>query len=100
MKRALRRRLEPIRKVARRLRAHQTLILNWFAARKEFSSGIVEGLNGRVKLTIRNAYGYCTLETAEIARYHALGRFPNQTQPRILLRRHTIKRSEPAAQRL
>ena len=76
LKRALRSRLEPIQKVARSLREHQTLILNWFAAKKEFSAGIVEGLNYRVKLTIRKAYGFRTLDAAEIALYHALGRLP------------------------
>jgi len=76
LKRAMRCRLEPIKKVARSIRAHQDLILNWFAAKKEFSSGIVEGLNYRIKLTIRKAYGFRTLEAAEIALYHALGRLP------------------------
>jgi transposase len=76
LKRAVRSRLEPIQKVARSIRAHQPLILNWFAAKKEFSAGIVEGLNYRVKLTIRKAYGFRTLEAAEIALYHALGRLP------------------------
>lgn len=76
LKRAMRSRLEPIKKVARSIRAHQDLILNWFAAKKEFSCGIVEGLNYRVKLTIRKAYGFRTLEAAEIALYHTLGRLP------------------------
>jgi transposase len=76
LKRAMRSRLEPIKKVARSIRAHQELILNWFAAKKEFSSGIVEGLNYRIKLTIRKAYGFRTLEAAEIALYHNLGRLP------------------------
>jgi transposase len=76
VKRALRSRLEPIKKVARSIRSHQQLILNWFAAKKQFSAGIVEGLNYRVKLTIRKAYGFRTLEAAEIALYHALGHLP------------------------
>jgi len=76
VRRALRSRLEPIKTVARSIRTHQTLILNWFAAKKEFSAGIVEGLNYRVKLTIRKAYGFRTLQAAEIALYHALGRLP------------------------
>lgn len=76
LKRAMRSRLEPIKKVARSIRAHEKLILNWFAAKKEFSSGIVEGLNYRIKLTIRKAYGFRTLKAAEIALYHALGRLP------------------------
>lgn len=76
LKRAMRSRLEPIKKVARSIRAHQALILNWFAAQKEFSAGIVEGLNYKIKLTLRKAYGYRSLEVAEIALYHALGRLP------------------------
>jgi transposase len=76
VKRAMRSRLEPIKKVARSVRSHRELILNWFKAKKEFSSGIVEGLNYKIKLTIRKAYGYRTLEAAEIALYHALGQLP------------------------
>jgi transposase len=74
--RAMRSRLEPIKAVARSIRGHRQLILNWFKAQKEFSSGIVEGLNYKIKLTIRKAYGYRELRVAEIAIYHALGRLP------------------------
>ncbi len=77
LKRAMRSRLEPIKKVARSIRAREHLMLNWFAAKKEFHSGIVEGLSYRIKLTIiTKAYGFRTLEAAEIALYHALGRLP------------------------
>jgi len=76
LKRAIRSRLEPIKKVARSIRSHRNLILNWFAAKKEFSSGIVEGLNYKIKLTLRKAYGFRTLEAAEIALYHTMGRLP------------------------
>ena len=72
----MRSRLEPIKKAARSIRAHEPLILNSFAAKKEFNSGIAEGLNYRIKLTIRKAYGFRTLEAAEIALYHALGKLP------------------------
>ena len=74
--RVMRSRLEPIKAVARSIRNHRQLILNWFAAKKEFNSGIVEGLNYKIKLTLRKAYGYRSLEVAEIALYHALGRLP------------------------
>jgi transposase len=74
--RAMRSRLEPIKKIARSIRAHRRLILNWFEAKKEFSAGIVEGLNYKVKLTIRKAYGFRELKVAEIALYHALARLP------------------------
>ena len=40
------------------------------------NSGIVEGLNYKIKLTIRKAYGYRVLKVAEIAIYHALGKLP------------------------
>ena len=65
-----------MKKVARGSRAHQDLNLIRFAARKEFSSGIVEGLNYRINLTIRKAYGFRTLEPAEIAVYHTLAHLP------------------------
>jgi transposase len=73
---ALRSRLEPMRKVARMLRAHQELILNWFRARGEVSSGAVEGLNNKIRVVTRRSYGFRTYETMEIALYHTLGRLP------------------------
>ena len=41
---AMRSRLEPMKKVARSLRQHRELILNWFVAKRQYNSGIVEGL--------------------------------------------------------
>ena len=73
---AMRSRLEPIKREARSIRKYRELILNWFKAQKEFSSGIVEGLNYKIKLTLRKAYGFSTPEAAEIAIYHALGKLP------------------------
>jgi transposase len=58
------------------VRAHRELILNYFHARKQFSSGIVEGLNNKAKVTMRKAYGFRTFRTTEIALYHALGNLP------------------------
>jgi transposase len=40
----MRSRLEPMKKVARSLRNHRELILNWFRARKQYNSGVVEGM--------------------------------------------------------
>ena len=74
--RVMRSRLEPLKKVARMLRSHRDLILNWFHAKKAFSSGVVEGLNGKAKVTMRNAYGFRTYETLEMALYHSLGALP------------------------
>ena len=68
--------IEPIKKVARMLRGHRDLILNWFRAKKEFSSGVVEGLNNKAKLSTKMAYGYGTFKILEMALYHRLGDLP------------------------
>jgi Transposase and inactivated derivatives len=68
--------LEPMKKVARMLRKHKPLILNWFKAKGRLSSGAVEGLNLKAKLTMRKAYGFKTLKCLEIALYHTLGKLP------------------------
>lgn len=74
--RAMRSRIEPMKKVARMLRSHRELLLNWFRARKTISSGIIEGFNNRLKLTTRKSYGFRTFRAAEIALYHTLGSLP------------------------
>jgi len=74
--RAMRSRLEPIKQVARMLRTHQPLILNWFRAKGEVSSGAVEGLNNKIRVVTRRSYGFRTYEAMEIALYHNLGRLP------------------------
>jgi transposase len=68
--------LEPMKKVAKMLRKHKPLILNWFKANGRLSSGAVEGLNLKAKLTMRKAYGFKTLKCLEIALYHTLGDLP------------------------
>lgn len=73
---AMRSRLEPIKKVARSLREHRELILNWYRAKKQYNAGIVEGMNLQVKLRFRKAFGFRTVEAAEIALYHQLGQLP------------------------
>ena len=74
--RVMRSKLEPMKKVAKTVRRHKPLILNWFRAKKAYSSGIVEGLNTKIKLTTRKSYGFRTYRCAEIALYHALGKLP------------------------
>ncbi|WP_410493895.1 transposase [Endozoicomonas sp. 8E] len=44
--------------------------------KKAFSSGIVEGLNTKIKLTTRKSYGFRTYRCAEIALYHTMGNLP------------------------
>ena len=75
-RRAMRSRLEPVKKVARMLRRHEPLILNWFRAKGEVSSGAVEGLNNKIRVTTRRAYGFRTYRALEVALYHNLGKLP------------------------
>jgi transposase len=74
--RVMRTRLEPMQKVARTLRDHRDLILNWFKAEGRLSAGTVEGFNNKAKLTMRKAYGFRSPEVAEIALYHTLSDLP------------------------
>lgn len=74
--RAMRSRIEPMKKVARMLRAHQPLILNWFRARGELCGGAVEGLNNKIRVVTRRSYGFRTYRAMEVALYHNLGRLP------------------------
>ena len=73
---AMRSRIEPMKKIARMLRAHHDLILNYFKAQKLFSSGIIEGLNNKAKVTMRKSYGFRTFRITELALYHTLGKLP------------------------
>jgi transposase len=74
--RAMRSRLEPMKKIARSLREHEELLLNWFRAKGEISAGIVEGFNNKAKLTMRKAYGFRSEEAIKMALYHNLGALP------------------------
>jgi transposase len=76
---AMRSRLEPLKKVARMLRSHEGLLLNWFRAQGAVSAGSVEGLNYNAKLALRKAYGFRTLLGVKIALYHRLGALPEPT---------------------
>jgi len=74
--RVMRSRIEPMKKMARSLRSHRELILNWFRAKGTISAGSVEGLNNKLKVTFRRSYGFRTLQATEVALYHSLGRLP------------------------
>jgi transposase len=74
--RAMRSKIEPMKKIARSLRSHRPLILNWFRAKGTISAGAVEGLNNKAKLTTKRAYGFRTYEAIQIALYHSLAALP------------------------
>jgi transposase len=47
-----------MKKVARMLRVHEPLILNWFRAKGEISTGAMEGLNNKIRVFSRRSYGF------------------------------------------
>jgi transposase len=79
--RTLRSRIEPMQKVARMLRAHRGLLLNWFRAQGTLSAAVVEGFNAKARVTTRAAYGFRTYRAMEIALYHTLGALPEPKAP-------------------
>ncbi len=78
--RAMRSRIEPMKEMARTLRRHRTILLNWFRACGEVSNGSVEGMNNKAKLAMKKAYGFKSYETIEVALYHQLGKLPEPNQ--------------------
>ncbi len=74
--RAMRSQIEPMKDIAKMLRRHEELILNWFRVKKKFNNGIVEGLNLKWNLTVRKAFGFRTFEALQTASFHQLGDLP------------------------
>jgi len=74
--RTMRSKIEPMKDIAKMLRRHQALILNWFRAKKQFNNGIVEGLNLKWNLTVRKAFGFRTFNALQVASFHQLGDLP------------------------
>ena len=72
----MRSKLEPMKKVAKTIRSHKTLLLNWFEAKNTISLGAVEGQNNKAKVVIRKSYGFKTAEALQISLYHKLGKLP------------------------
>ncbi len=62
--------------VARMMRRHRNLILNWFLPEPKISNGCVEGMNLKAKLTLRKAYGFKNKNHIQVALYHTLGNLP------------------------
>lgn len=72
----MRSKLEPMKKVAKTIRSHKPLIMNWFAAKNQISLGAVEGQNNKAKVVIRKSYGFRTPQVLQISLYHKLGKLP------------------------
>ncbi|ASJ74989.1 hypothetical protein IMCC3135_24615 [Granulosicoccus antarcticus IMCC3135] len=48
-------------KMAKTLRNHRPLLMSWFKANGQLSSGVVEGFNNKPKFTMRKSHGFRTL---------------------------------------
>jgi transposase len=75
-KRTMRSRIDPMKKIAKMLRSHRGLILNWFRAKELIALGAVEGLNNKAKVTTKKAYGFKSFDVIKLALYHTLGKLP------------------------
>jgi transposase len=75
-KRTRRTRIEPMKKVGKMLESKKELILNWFTIEPRLSSGAVEAMNNKAKLTMRKAYGFRTEKHLKYALYHTMGDLP------------------------
>lgn len=58
----MRPRIQPKKKVGRSPRGLRELLLNYIRARKALSSGVIEGLNNKAKVTLRISYGLRALQ--------------------------------------
>jgi transposase len=74
--RAMRSRLEPMKKVARMLRSHEDLLLNYFRAKRQYTSAMVEGMNHKARVSLARSFGHRSFEVLKLVLYHNLGALP------------------------
>jgi transposase len=74
--RALRSRLKPMRRVARMMRSHHELLLNYFRTKRLYNSAVVEGLNNKARVALSRSYGHRSFEILQLVLYHNLGALP------------------------
>ena len=88
----MRSRIEPMKKIARSLRQYRELILNYFRAQNLLSSGVVEGLNNKAKVTIRKSHGFRAFHCLELAPIAPLASCLSRNHPRFLLTNQNKRR--------
>jgi len=79
----MRSRIEPLKEIRHaRYAIIGSCCLNYFRARKEFSSGVIEDLNNKAKVTMRKAYGFRTFRADANSRSITyLANYPSQHSP-------------------
>ena len=63
------------------VRSHRDLILNWFRAKGQFSSGVVEGFNGKARVITKRAYAFAPPRRWKSLCITHLATCPNQNLP-------------------
>jgi len=77
----MRSKIEPIKKVAKMIRRHGGLILNWFRAKGEISNGVVEGMNGKEKCAQTGPMVFEPFEAFKLRCTMHLATYPLQSSP-------------------
>jgi len=74
--RAMRSRIEPMKKVARMLRSHEDLLLNYFRAKRQYTNAMVEGMNHKARVSLARSFGHRSFTILQLVLYHNLGQLP------------------------
>jgi transposase len=74
--RAMRSRIEPMKKVARMLRRHEELLLNYFRAKRQYTNAMVEGMNHKARVSLARSFGHRSFKVLKLVLYHNLGELP------------------------
>ncbi len=74
--RAMRSKIEPMKKVARMLRRHEDLLLNYFRAKRQYTNAMVEGMNHKARVSLARSFGHRSFEVLKLVLYHNLGELP------------------------
>lgn len=74
--RAMRSRIAPMKKVAKMLRKHEDLLLNYFRAKRQYTNAMVEGMNHKARVSLARSYGHRSFDVLKLVLYHNLGDLP------------------------
>ncbi len=74
--RAMRSRIEPMKKVARMLRNHEDLLINYFRAKRQYTNAMVEGMNHKARVALARSFGHRSFDVLKLVLYHNLGDLP------------------------
>ena len=55
---------------------HEELSLNHFRAKRQYSSGVVGGLNNKVRVALAHGFGHRSSGMIKLVFYHTLGKLP------------------------